>query len=366
MSDKGESNVSGVENSNVDSVKNSKVFVEVLDESEVSLVKEVQPFTLVRSGKVRDCYDIGYNVMAMVHSDRQSAFDRHIVDIPGKGAMLTAMSAGWFMILEDLGINTHFIDFVGNVMFVKKCEIFPVEMVIRQYITGSTKTSLWKHYSDGEREYCGIKFPDGLVKNQKLPGLVITPTTKGDVDEPISCQQIVERDLMNQEQMNECLELTCDIFKIGNMISDDHGLILVDTKYEFGLDSNGDIIICDEVHTCDSSRFWLADSYQEQFDRGEEPEKFDKDLVRDYVKQKCDPYTEELPEIPQKLINGVKNAYLSFYKRIFEDDFEETDTSEFSFKEYVEMFHERMAEEEEGEEEEENEEVEEEADEEET
>ena len=275
------------------------------------------PFTLVKHGKVRDCYDVGYGVLAMVHTDNQSAFDRHICTIPQKGALLTATAANWFMKLHSIGIQTHYLSHFSNVMFVRSCKMFPVEMVIRGYITGSTETSLWTHYQRGEREYCGITFPDGLKKNQQLIHPVITPTTKEGRDEPISGEEVVERELMRKEQYDYCSYLTHQIFAFGQHMANQQNLILADTKYEFGIDDNGVILLCDEAHTFDSSRFWFKDSYEIRFSAGEEPKKFDKDIVRDYVRERCDPYNEPLPNIPKSLVSQVGAAYSSFYQMLF-------------------------------------------------
>lgn len=275
------------------------------------------PFTLIKHGKVRDCYDVGYGVLAMVHTDNQSAFDRHICTISQKGALLTATAANWFMKLHSIGIQTHYLSHFSNVMFVKSCQMLPVEMVIRGYITGSTETSLWTHYDRGEREYCGITFSDNLKKNERLNTPVITPSTKEVADEPISGEQVVERGLMTEEQFQYCSSLTHQIFVFGQHIAAQQNLILADTKYEFGIDDNGMILLCDEVHTSDSSRFWFKDSYEARFSAGEEPEKFDKDIVRDYVRERCDPYTEPLPKIPDFLISQAGAAYISFYQMLF-------------------------------------------------
>ena len=278
-------------------------------------------FPLVHQGKVRDCYDVGYGVYAMVHSDRQSAFDRHICNIPGKGVVLTSSAANWFKLVKNnvRHLKTHYLGSIDNIMFVKKCKMIPIEMVIRGYITGSTSTSLWTHYEKGERVYCGITFPDGLQKNQKLNRPVITPTTKGETDELISGEEIIKRGIVTEEQWKKMCDLTYDLFKIGQMYADTKGLILVDTKYEFGLDENNNIVLCDEVHTCDSSRFWLKESYEASFAGGVEPEKLDKDVVRDWVRRNCDPYNEPIPEVPKTLIETAQNAYTTFYNMLFSD-----------------------------------------------
>mgnify|MGYP000483526241 CR=1 FL=1 len=289
---------------------------------ETIMTTEPYPFTLVKHGKVRDCYDVGYGVLAMVHTDNQSAFDRHICTIPQKGALLTATAANWFMKLHTIGIQTHYLSHYSNVMFVKRCQMLPVEMVIRGYITGSTSTSLWTHYERGERNYCGINFEDNLKKNQHLLSSVITPTTKQGADQPISGEQVVERGLMTLDQFDHCSYITHQVFAFGQFVASQQGLILADTKYEFGIDDNGTILLCDEVHTCDSSRFWHSSSYMERFLAGEEPEKFDKDIVRDYVRERCDPYNEPLPKIPDSLISQAERVYINFYQILFNTPFE--------------------------------------------
>ena len=252
---------------------------------------------LIKRGKVRDCYDIGYNLIAFVHSDRQSAFDRDICQIPGKGHILTAMNDFWMNKASHI-IDNHLVCSQNNVVIAKRCEMLPVEVVVRGYITGSTQTSLWTHYNNGSRNYCGIEFPDGLVKNQKLATNVITPTTKGIVDEPITPEGIVERGLMTQSQMDHVFEKALDLFRFGQLEAEKMGLYLVDTKYEFGLDKSGNILLADELHTCDSSRYWMSDTYEERFYQGQEPEKMDKDVVRDYIKKNCDdPYNLSLIHI---------------------------------------------------------------------
>jgi phosphoribosylaminoimidazole-succinocarboxamide synthase len=253
----------------------------------------------------------------MVHSNRLSAFDRHITDIPNKGLILTKISANWFKQLHEIGIKTHYLNHYNNVMFVKKCEMIPIEMVIRGYITGNTRTALWTHYNNGERLYCGIKLPDGLKKNQKLESNIITPTTKGEKDELISVDNIVKRGLMTQNQYNICSDITHKVFSYGQNMANKNNLLLVDTKYEFGIDYNGEILLCDELHTFDSSRYWLKKTYKDNFLLEKEPNKFDKDIIRDYIYNKCDPYNDIIPNIPEDLILKMENLYLNFYKMLF-------------------------------------------------
>ena len=211
-------------------------------------------------------------------------------------------------------VPNHVLWHYENVLFCKKAKVIPIEFVVRGYITGSTNTSLWTHYNNGERTYCGIDFPDGLEKNQRLSSPVITPTTKDEHDEPLSAQQIVERNILNQQELNYISVVALKLFNYGQRVAASRGLILVDTKYEFGYDEQGVITLIDEIHTCDSSRYWKAATYQERFEAGLEPEKLDKDAARDYVKTLCNPYTvDKIPEIPTPRIDNVYQCYSDLY-----------------------------------------------------
>ena len=287
--------------------------------------------TLVYTGKVRQVYDITSYTnpstssmssmffakdMAMIHSDRQSAFDRNICTIPGKGIILTKISEWWFNKTKHI-IQNHHLYSEGNVCIVKKCKPFKIEVVVRGYITGSTSTSLWTHYSRGERTYCGITFRDGYKKHQKLDQIVVTPTTKGDHDDPISDKDVIIKRLATQKEWDYIKSKALELFKYGQQVAAERGLILVDTKYEFGKDIiTGDILLIDEIHTCDSSRFWLKDSYLERFAKGQEPERFDKDIIRTFIRSKCDPYKDPLPNIPEELIERSLISYLKFYRML--------------------------------------------------
>lgn len=277
--------------------------------------KTQEKYPLIYQGKVRDVHDLGYGLLAMVQTNRQSAFDRHICEIPIKGSILTNASAWWFNKTKHI-VDNHYVYSKDNVMVVKKCVPFKIEVVVRGYITGSTSTSLWTHYQKGVRNYCGIDFPDGLVKNQKLEYNVVTPTTKGDVDELITEKEIVEKNYMTQNQWDFIKEKALELFNFGQVIANQKGLILVDTKYEFGLDSSNNVLLIDEIHTCDSSRYWLLDTYNDKFNKGQEPDKFDKDLVRDYVNKKCNPYVDPIPEIPNDLIEKTSNVYNTFHRML--------------------------------------------------
>lgn len=273
---------------------------------------------LLYTGKVRNIYSVDDpNQLLMVATDRQSAFDRDICSIVNKGKVINNASAEWFKLTNHI-IDNHYISHVDNHMLVKKCTVFPIEVIVRGYITGTTKTSLWTHYNQGERIYCGITFPDGLKKNERLPFPVITPTTKGITDEPITANFIIENNIMTKNEWEYISNKALQLFSFGQQYSLEHGLILVDTKYEFGRDSSGNIILVDELHTCDSSRFWLAQTYSEKFTNGLEPDKYDKDLVRDYVKSICDPYTiKKIPDLPYDILKQVSLEYMRFYFKLF-------------------------------------------------
>lgn len=278
------------------------------------LVKLLTPIsTKIYKGKVRNMHDIGQELVIAEHTDRLSSFDRHICNIPCKGKVLTLTSAWWFEQTRHI-IPNHLLHYQDNLMIVQRCEVIPIEMVVRGYITGTTKTSLWNHYSAGERIYCGIEFPNGLVKNQKLEVPVVTPTTKGISDVPISGKEIVEQGIVSQKEWEYLHSKAIELYKYGSEVAAKKGLILVDTKYEFGKDKDGNIILIDEIHTCDSSRYWKKDSYNERFINGKEPERFDKDVIRYWIKDQCNPYKDPLPEIPSSLIQRVSNVYQEFYE----------------------------------------------------
>jgi phosphoribosylaminoimidazole-succinocarboxamide synthase len=270
---------------------------------------------LIYEGKVRNIYKLGDKYLLMKASDRVSSFDRHIGTIPGKGELLNKMSEFWFNKTKHI-IDNHLISTQNEVALVHKCTPFKIEMVVRGYITGNTTTSLWTHYNDGSRLYSGNKLPEGLVKNQKLKTPIVTPTTKGKVDRPISKTTIVEEGYMTQEECDYIYRKSLELFAFGQKIADKAGFILVDTKYEFGKTVDGKIILIDEVHTCDSSRYWLKGSYQGRFEKFIEPEKLDKDCVRDWVKSQCDPYKDDIPSLPEEIITKAYGCYKCFYDTI--------------------------------------------------
>ncbi|MBL7054355.1 phosphoribosylaminoimidazolesuccinocarboxamide synthase [Candidatus Woesearchaeota archaeon] len=273
-------------------------------------------------GKVRDVYTSDDKIF-LIATDRQSAFDRNLANIPFKGQVLTQTSAFWFEKTKDI-IPNHIIDIPDpNVVVCKKLKVFSVEMVIRGYITGVTSTAAWTAYSKGERNFCGNILPEGLKKNQKFEKPIITPTTKSDEhDEKISAEDIVRKGLMTQGQWNYISDKTFKLFQRGTQIAAENGLILVDTKYEFGYDDKGNIFLIDEIHTPDSSRFWIKGSYEEKFSKGEEPEYIDKEFLRLWFTEHCDPYKDEtLPEAPEELVVELSRRYIRLYEMITSNEF---------------------------------------------
>jgi len=278
-----------------------------------------------QSGKVRESYDLPDGRRVMIATDRQSAFDHVLTAVPCKGQVLNQTAMFWFDQTQDICPN-HVIEAPDpNIVFGQRLDMLPVEMVVRDYMTGSTDTSIWPMYERGERVLYGHEFPDGLVKNQKLPGTILTPTTKaaqGEHDAPITAIEIVEQNLLSQDQWDKLAELSLAIFARGREIANDNGLILVDTKYEFGLDRDGHITLADEIHTPDSSRYWIADSYAGRLDAGDEPESLDKEFLRLWIRGICDPYKDPIPEIPAATLMEFSGKYVDLYERVTGLDFQ--------------------------------------------
>jgi phosphoribosylaminoimidazole-succinocarboxamide synthase len=270
-------------------------------------------------GKVRENYDLPDGSRIIISTDRLSAFDRILTCIPYKGQVLTQTARYWFEATKDICPN-HVIAYPDpNVVVGKRLNILPVEVVVRGYLAGTTGTSILTLYKKGQREMYGITLPDGMRDNQILPEPIITPTSKefdGGHDEPLTPAEIIEHGLLTKDQWQTLSDYALALFARGQEIARKRGLILVDTKYEFGTDENGAIILADEIHTPDSSRYWLADSYQDSFERGARPASFDKDFVRAWVTERCDPYKDEIPEIPLDLIEQTSKVYIRAYEAI--------------------------------------------------
>jgi phosphoribosylaminoimidazole-succinocarboxamide synthase len=270
-------------------------------------------------GKVRDNYDLRDDRRIIIATDRLSAFDRIITAIPLKGQALTQIARFWFDETRDICRN-HVIAYPDpNVLLCRRLDILPVEIVVRDYLTGTTATSIWPMYRSGRRDIYGVCFPDGLVENQKLPATIITPTTKardGGHDEPVSAADVVGHGLMNAAQWEAVSRLALALFARGREVAARRGLILVDTKYEFGVDADGAVVLADEIHTPDSSRYWLAASYAERVAAGEPPESLDKDYVRRWVAARCDPYCDPIPPIPRDIVAEAARLYVEVFETI--------------------------------------------------
>jgi phosphoribosylaminoimidazole-succinocarboxamide synthase len=270
-------------------------------------------------GKVRDNYDLPDGRRIIIATDRLSAFDRIITAIPFKGQVLTQIARFWFNATSNICPN-HVIEYPDpNVLVCRRLDIMPVEIVVRDYLTGTTGTSIWPMYSAGRRDIYGIRFPDGLRENQKLPATIITPTTKaldGGHDEPLTQEEITGQGLLTHEQWAAVSGLALGLFARGRAIAEQHGLILVDTKYEFGFDAAGRIVLADEIHTPDSSRYWIGESYERRFAAGEPPESLDKDFVRRWVNARCDPYRDPIPQIPREIIFEAAALYIGVFETI--------------------------------------------------
>ncbi|MDA8561755.1 phosphoribosylaminoimidazolesuccinocarboxamide synthase [Gammaproteobacteria bacterium] len=272
-------------------------------------------------GKVRDNYDLSDKLL-LVSTDRQSAFDRLLASVPFKGQVLNLISSWWFEKTKHI-ISNHLIDVPDpNITIAKKCSVFPVEFVVRSYLTGSTNTSIWTHYKNGLRNFSGVQLRPDLKKNHKLDELILTPTTKDKHDKPISKTEIVKSKLMTKKDFEIAYNAALKLFKFGSNIAARNGLILVDTKYEFGKDENGNILLVDEIHTPDSSRYWLADTYEDRIANNMEPENIDKEFLRLWFVDNCDPYLDEnLPKAPDELIMQLSFNYIKLYEMITNEKF---------------------------------------------
>lgn len=206
----------------------------------------------------------------------------------------------------------------------RKCRPFPVEFVVRGYLTGSTDTSAWMLYSKGERNLCGNLLPEGMVKNEKFSRPILTPTTKSEThDRPISAQEMVAEGLIDRKTWEKLEAIVLGLFQRGTEIAARNGLILVDTKYELGKDVKGELVLIDEIHTPDSSRYWLAGSYEERMGKGLEPENIDKEFLRLWFKEHCDPYRDQvLPKAPDELVVELSSRYIRLYEMITGKTFE--------------------------------------------
>lgn len=301
--------------------KNSSELKNCLTETNFGIGKK-------RVGKVRDTYELD-DKLVLITTDRQSAFDRVLAAIPFKGQVLNLTSAWWFEQTKHI-ISNHVIAVPDpNVTIGKKCAVFPVEFVVRGYITGTTDTSAWMNYQNGVRDFCGNRLPEGLRKNQKFAAPMVTPTTKDDKhDRLISPTEIVNEGLMSSADWDYCRDKALELFQFGQAVARLHGLILVDTKYEFGKDAHGVITLVDEIHTPDSSRYWIASTYEDRLARNLEPENIDKEFLRLWFKEHCDPYKDTvLPPAPPELVTELSRRYIQLFEMITGQTFQFPDAA---------------------------------------
>ena len=308
----------GVTNYSIDQAKH--IMTPTLDLQQSNALAETNLTFLgsKTSGKVRDIYNHG-DQLVIVTTDRLSAFDRIIGLVPYKGQVLNQLSAFWFTQVQDI-IGSHFLEMPDpNVTIGETCTPLPVEVVVRGYISGVTSTSLWYRYSQGERTIYGMEFPDGMQKNDHLPVPIITPTTKaekGGHDAQLTSAEVVGKGLVDAALWGKVSEAAIAIFQRGQEIGRRAGLILVDTKYEFGLTLTGELVIIDEMHTPDSSRYWIADTYAERKADGLEPENFDKEFIRlEYAKQGYSGDGDPAPLLAELAIQAAER-YIRAYEML--------------------------------------------------
>ena len=275
-------------------------------------------------GKVRDNYRLD-GKRIIVTTDRISAFDRVLCALPFKGQVINQTAAFWFERTRHI-IENHLIDVPDpNVLVARECRLIPVEMVVRGYLTGVTRTSPWTHYERGRRSVFGHDLPDGMKKNQPFAQPIITPSTKpaekGAHDESIPAEEVLRRGLVDEPVYREMERAALALFAFGTELAAANNLILVDTKYEFGLFGDR-VVLIDEIHTPDSSRFWVKDTYRERFERGEEPEKLDKEYVREWLADRGFRGDGPIPHIPDEIRIEAARRYITAYEMITASTFE--------------------------------------------
>ncbi len=279
-------------------------------------------------GKVRDVYNINDELMLMVVSDRISAFDVVLPKgIPYKGQVLNQIASKFLDATKDIVPNWKIATPDPNVTIGLKCEPYPVEMIVRGYLTGSS----WRTYKSGKREICGVKIPDGMREHQKFLQPILTPTTKAveGHDEDISRDEIISKRIIPEKEYIEIEKYALQIFKRGNEIANKHGLILVDTKYEFGK-YNGKIYLIDEIHTPDSSRYFYSDGYEERFAKNEPQKQLSKEFVREWLMENGfqGQHGQQVPEMSDEWVNQISDRYIELYEKITGEKFEKVDTSD--------------------------------------
>ncbi len=275
-------------------------------------------------GKVRDCYDLPATPgqparRILISSDRISAFDRILAAIPWKGQVLTQTARFWFDRTADICPN-HVLAYPDpNVVVGRRLTILPVEVIVRGYLAGTTGTSILTLYAQGAREMYGHRLPEGLRANEALPAPIVTPTSKafdGGHDEPLTAARIVAEGLLTRDHWDYVSDRALVLYARGQAMAAERGLILADTKYEFGVDEEGTIRLADEVHTPDSSRWWRADGYEAALAGGTRPPSFDKDVIRAWVAARCDPYADPIPPISPEMIATTSQVYIEAFEAI--------------------------------------------------
>ena len=283
------------------------------------------PLTDRRDGKVRASYALSSDQRLMITTDSLSAFDRVIAAVPYKGQVLNQLSVWWFARTADVVANHVVAVPDPNVLVAHTAHTLPVEVVVRGYITGVTDTSLWRQYDEGARTIYGHHFPDGLAKNTPLPEPIVTPTTKaehGGHDEPITCDEVVTRGLLDAELWTRVAAAALEVFHRGTTVGREAGLILADTKYEFGLATDGSLMLIDEMHTPDSSRWWVADTYEDRLAAGDEPESLDKEVVRRAYADIGYRGDGPVPTLPDDVWAATSARYIDAYERLTAVPFE--------------------------------------------
>ena len=277
-----------------------------------------------RTGKVRVSYELDADRRLFVTTDRLSAFDNIVAAVPFKGQVLNELAAWWFRSTADI-VDNHVIEVPDpNVLIAHNASPLPVEVVVRGVMTGSTSTSLWHQYSQGVRSMYGYSFADGIEKNSPLPNAIITPTTKGDAgahDEPLSCAEVVERGLVDEALWTQIQEVALALFAFGQSIAQTAGLLLADTKYEFGLHQDGHLMIIDEMHTPDSSRFWELDTYAERISQNLEPESLDKEPIRLALAALGYRGDGPPPQLHNQVIAETTTRYITAFERLTGESF---------------------------------------------
>jgi phosphoribosylaminoimidazole-succinocarboxamide synthase len=295
---------------------------------DITLLRELCSRTLERTdfaelgtrfeGKVRDSYVKGGRRTIIV-SDRVSCFDVVVGTLPLKGQVLNETAAFWFGKTEGIAPN-HLIEVPDPcVSVVKECELLPVEFVYRGYLTGSTKTSIWTAYESGQRRYCGHDLPDGLRRHEPLPEPLLTPTTKAEMgahDELTSREELIAGGTITEERYDEAARIARELFRMGQEWAERRGLILVDTKYEMALDRDGNIVIIDEIHTPDSSRYWWRHSYERAQSEGRDPDALDKEYIRRWLSEQGFRGEGPPPTLPDDVRCEASRRYIEAFEAV--------------------------------------------------